>query len=483
MPMNRRGFLKLSTASAAAAIAGLRNGHDAHIQALANGLQVRADIPQPHGLQVSGNHRFLCDKQTGKPFFLLTDTAWNINALTYKDIDLYLRDRSAHKFSAFMFTLNFYPQAQAANVYGQRAYIGPGRTDLNPQYFEYCDYIIRTAAKYRLYAMVFAMWGGKQAGTMNTYTASQLHTIGLKVGARLKSHDNVILVAGGESSPPHIATRYVNAIGSGLKAGCEGKHLVSVHPCGNRSCSEYFARSAWLDFYMIQGSSSRHGRYYDMTKLVTHDYNLQMIKPTMIAENYYESGTTQPAIRQRRGLYLSVFAGAFGCAYGHDALWQMSPHTAQKWMLNGWPPGVPNWKDALNTRAVEQLHYIRTLLYSRPYFSRIPDQSLIISGQGKNIANRIQACRDGTEGHDNATYIMAYLAAPAAVTLKTSAIAADRLNAWRFNPATGKSIAMKMNFPNPGQYSFPKQSHGHDEVVVLDDADRHYPSPSLESDQ
>lgn len=83
--------------------------------------------------------------------------------------------------------------------------VGADHTTLNPKYFEYCDYIIRTAAKYRHYAMVFAMWGGAKAGTMNRYTARQLHTIGLRLGARLKRHDNVILVAGGESSPPHIA--------------------------------------------------------------------------------------------------------------------------------------------------------------------------------------------------------------------------------------------------------------------------------------
>ena len=50
-----------------------------------------------------------------------------------------------------------------------------------------------------------------------------------------------------------------------------------------------------------------------------------------------------------------------------SALWQMSPHTARRWILASWPPGVPNWKDAPNTHAVEQLHHIRALLYSRPF--------------------------------------------------------------------------------------------------------------------
>ena len=480
MSMDRRDFLKCSVAGAGVLGKGLFRGDNSSIAegrlgpTNTGGLD---DIPPPRGLKVGDNHRFLMNAHSGKPFFLLTDTAWNINALTYQDIDLYLRNRHAHGFSAFMFTLNFYPQAREANVYGQKAYIGADHTTLNPKYFEYCDYIIRTAAKYRLYAMVFAMWGGAKAGTMNRYTARQLHTIGLRLGARLKRHDNVILVAGGESSPPHIAVPYVNAIGGGLKDGCDGKHLVSVHPCGNRSDSEYFSSSPWLDFYMIQGSSSRHGRDYDMTRLITHDYNVKVVKPTMIAENYYDSGTTQPPIRQRRGLYLSVFAGAFGCAYGHDALWQMTPHTAQRWMLNSWPPGVPNWKDALNTAAVKPLHFIRKLLYSRPYFTRIPDQSIILSGQGKSIADRVQATRDGALERNNATYLMAYAAAPTTITLHTGVIAAQRLNVWRFNPATGNTTVIGKNLMNTGKFVVKKRPGMIDTVIIVDNADKNYLPP------
>jgi hypothetical protein len=232
---------------------------------------------------------------------------------------------------------------------------------------------------------------------------------------------------------------------------------------------------------MIQGSSGKSGADYDVTRSITNDYNLSAVKPTMIAENYYESGTTQPPVNQRRSLYLSVFAGAFGYAYGHNALWQMSPHTAQKWMLSGWPPGVASWKDALGTTAVEQLHHIRTLLYSRPYSTRIPDQSLILAGQGEDIANRMQAARDGTDGLSDATYIMVYRAAQGAITLKTRTIAARKLNIWRFSPATGKSVAIKSSVPNNGELSIGNRLDSEDDdVIVIDGADRNYPSPSMQ---
>jgi len=482
--MKRREFIRKSILGAtetflAKLMAMALPGHDSLLKPPF--LNFDSQIPSARGLKVSTNRRFLSDAQTGLPFCLLADTAWNLNALSYEEIDLYLRDRSSHGFNAFMFCLNFSPQAAAANAYRERAYIGADNTELNPRYFEYCDYILRTAARYGLYGMVYAMWAGQKSGTMNTYTTAQLHSIGLRVGASLKDHDNVILVAGGESSPPYIDPRFVDAMGSGLKAGCDGKHLVTVHPCGHSSCSQFYSGSLWLDFYMIQGSSGRRGFDYDMTALVTQDYNCKIVRPTMVAENYYESGTTRPPAEQRRSLYLSVFAGAFGYAYGHNALWQMAPHAAEKWMLDGWPPGVPTWKDALDTLAVKQLHYIRNLLYSRPFFTRIPDQSLIVSGQGQSITDRIQATRDGSYGQDNATYIMAYLAAPVSFALNTEAIASDRLNAWWFTPATGRSEPIGTNFANSGKLSLEKKPGEPDAVVVIDSAVKHYPQPGYRS--
>jgi hypothetical protein len=231
--MKRREFVRNSILAATETLLAQRMamalpGHDSLLKPPF--LKVDSHVPNPRGLKVSTNRRFLSAAQTGQPFCLLADTAWNLNALTDEEIELYLRDRASHGFNAFMFCLNFSPQAAAANAYGQRAYIGADNTALNPRYFEYCDSILRTAARYGLYGMVYAMWAGKTSGTMNTYTSAQLHSIGMRVGARLKDHDNVILVAGGESSPPYIDPRLVDAIGSGLKAGCDGKHLVTVHP-------------------------------------------------------------------------------------------------------------------------------------------------------------------------------------------------------------------------------------------------------------
>jgi hypothetical protein len=427
------------------------------------------------GLKVSANRRYLVNARTGRPVFLLADTAWNLNALSYNEIDSYLKSRADNGFNAVMFALNFYPQAEEKNAYGQPAYLGADKTGLNPEYFAYCDALVKKCAARGLYVMLYSMWGGTKAGTMNRYDAAQLHALGKKLGAKYKNQKNVILVAGGEASPPYIDVERVNAMGGGMKEGSEGNNLVTVHPCSTHSSSEFFASSTWLDFSLCQVKSGKDGAPFDVAKYIAKDYELSIVKPTMVGEHRYESGTMEDPVIQRRPLYVSVFAGGFGYAYGHNALWQMTPHTAQKWMLKSWNPGVSKWPEALNTKAAGQLRHIETLLYSRPYLQRIPDQSLVLSGQGNDVAGRIQATRDGAPGKNDASYIMAYLSSPKTVTLKTSAIAASKLNAYWFDPETGLSEAIQMNFRNPGSYTLEKRPRGQDGVILIEDASKRYP--------
>ena len=95
-----------------------------------------------NGLKVSANQRYLVDGKTGAPVFILADTAWNLGSLRLEEVDTYLQSRADHGFNTVMFALNFAPQAEENNAYGQPAYIGVEKTELNPAYFEYCDAIV-----------------------------------------------------------------------------------------------------------------------------------------------------------------------------------------------------------------------------------------------------------------------------------------------------------------------------------------------------
>jgi hypothetical protein len=438
-----------------------------------------AAAPVSDGLKVSDNHRYLVDAVTGKPVFILADTAWNLGALKMEEIDVYLRSRADHGFNTIMFALNFSPQAQEANAYGQPAYIGADKTDLNPEYFKTCDQIVQHAAALGLFVIIYPMWAGEKAGTMNNYTPAQLETVGRELGARYAGMPNVMFSAGGEATPHYIDVDRVNAMGRGLKEGSAGRSLVTLHPMSPFSSSTYYAGSPWLDFNLIQAKSgvAPANTAFDAAALVLKDWGSTPARPTMMGEHRYESGTQEDPIIQRRSLYQCVFAGACGHAYGHDALWQMTPHTGAKWMLHSWTPGVKTWTEALDTPAVRQLRLITELLYSHPYLTRIPDQALVLAGQGTDVFTRTEATRDGTAGSKDATYLMAYLSAPAKVTLDTSVIAAPTLDAYWFNPATGAVETIRQHFANPGSLAVDSTSQGGDRVVVIEDANRGYALP------
>jgi hypothetical protein len=271
-------------------------------------------------------------------------------------------------------------------------------------------------------------------------------------------------------------------MGRGLKEGCAGRNLVTLHPMSPFSSSDYYASSSWLDFNLIQAKSgvAPANTAFDAAALVLKDWARIPVRPTMMGEHRYESGTQEDPIIQRRSLYQCVFAGACGHVYGHDALWQMTPHTGAKWMLHSWTPGVKEWTEALDAPGVRSLHLITKLLYSHPYLERIPDQALVLAGQGADVFTRIEATRDGTPANRDATYLMAYLSAPTKVTLDTSVIAAQTLNAYWFDPATGATEVIQESFQNPQSLTLEPRTQGHDWVVVIEDASRNYRLPKAD---
>jgi Protein of unknown function (DUF4038)/Putative collagen-binding domain of a collagenase len=432
---------------------------------------VASAAASPPQLEVSLNHHYLVAAPSGQPVFLLADTAWNLGALKLDEADAYLQSRADHGFNAVMFALNFSPQAEARNAYGEPAYVGPAGAELNPAYFAYCQAIVDKAAQHGLYVVLFAMWAGEKAGTMNHYSPAELHALGQMLGHRFAGVSNVIFCAGGEASPNYVDVDRVNSLGRGLKEGCEGRNLVTVHPTGGSSASKFYRDADWLDFYLCQGKSGTNPRFadYDAAALVLNDWT-EGAKPTMMGEQRYESGTQEDPWIQRSNLYQCVFAGGCGYAYGHNALWQMTPHTAQPWMLKGWNPGVANWREVLDTPAIRQLRHITALLYAHPYLSRIPDQSLVLEGQGTEVSARTQVTRDGTLGKNDATYLLAYITTPRRITLNTAVIAAPVLRWSWFNPATGETEVVDPQRRNSGSLTLEPRSLGRDWVVVVEAA-------------
>jgi hypothetical protein len=204
----------------------------------------------------------------------------------------------------------------------------------------------------------------------------------------------------------------------------------------------------------------------DNWKYVEVDYKLQPIKPTIDAEPSYEGipqglhDTTQPywtAPDVRRYGYWSVFAGAAGYTYGHNAVMQMHKPTDK-----GTSFGAREyWYDAINSEGAGQMKYLKDLMLSKPYFERVPDQSMLAENGEKY--DRIFA----TRGDD---YAFIYTYNGSTIKVNMGKIVGSKVKACWYNPRTGKYQKIG-KFANKGIQAFDppgEKKDGNDWVLVLE---------------
>jgi hypothetical protein len=106
--------------------------------------------------------------------------------------------------------------------------------------------------------------------------------------------------------------------------------------------------------------------------------------------------------------------------------------------------------------------YLKLLIESRPQLNRVPDQTLIVKGQGEK-GEHICAFRDSI-----GSYEMIYIPAGKAITVNTSCIHSKQLNAWWFNPRTAESIVIgKMANKSTMDFTTPTIGFENDWVLIL----------------
>src|SRR4030095_2223673 len=197
------------------------------------------------------------------------------------------------------------------------------------------------------------------------------------------------------------------------------------------------------------------------------DYKLKPTRPTLDGEPSYElipyglHDTTKPywkADDVRRYAYWSVFAGAAGHTYGHNSVMQMHKPT-DKTSAYG---SKKYWYDALNDSGAQQMIHLKKLMLSKPYFERVPDQSLISGASGEKY-NYIAATRG-----NNYAFIYDYTGRNFIVNM--GKIAGTNVRASWYSPKDG-SIKVIGDFPNQGTQSFDPpgtQRSGNDWVLILE---------------
>lgn len=439
-------------------------------------------------LEVSENRRFLV-YEDGRPFFYLGDTAWELfHRLNREEADRYLQDRARKGFTVVQaVALAELDGLSDPNPYGHR----PLRNDdpTQPDVREgpaddYWDYVVTKANSLGLYVGFLPTWGDKWnkkwgAGP-EILSAENAGVYGEWLGRRYCDR-GIIWILGGDRPVETEAHREIlRAMARGLRRGDGGTHLVTLHPTGGRSSSEPFHDENWLDFNMRQnGHVAEFTGRYDQTRA---DYDRTPAKPVVDGEPLYEDHPVSfkaaelghsIAADVRRPLYWDLFSGACGHTYGHHSVWQM-------WSPGRSPKNNPllTWSEALDQPGAGQMQHGRRLLESRPFLTRVPDDTVLVAdrvptsvpGAGRY---RYVATRDA-----GGRYAMVYAPVGRPFRVRMSAITGARVRAWWFNPRNGEATPIG-EFGNEGERQFTPPTPGEllDWVLVLDDAAEGYGPP------
>jgi hypothetical protein len=433
------------------------------------------------GLKISSNARYFTTANND-PFFWLGDTGWLLfSKLDREEAEKYLEDRRQKGFNVIQVMVLH--NVSAANVYGDSALVNkdvarPVITEGNSftdsaqyDYWDHVDFVISKAAEKNLYMALVPVWGSNvKGGYVNSKQAEQYANF---LAERYKNNPNIIWLNGGDIKGSDSLNVW-KTIGSTLRAQ-DPHHLITFHPRGRTQSSEWFHDEPWLDFNMFQSGHRRYDqdtakaelRYgEDNWKYIQADYQRKPVKPTLDGEPSYEAipqglhDTTQVYWTDddvRRYGYWSVFAGACGYTYGHNAVMQMVKPTDSKRAYGA----REFWYDALQAPGAVQMVHLKSLMLSRPYAERVPDQSLV-AGQGEQY-NYLVA----TRGPD---YAMVYTYTGRTMEVNMGKISGKQVKASWYSPRDGGTTEIG-TFENQGRQRFDPPGapeNGNDWVLMLD---------------
>lgn len=442
-------------------------------------------------LKVSADKRFL-QTVDGKPFFYLADTAWELfHRLDRKQAIEYLDTRASQGYTV----IQAVALAELDGVGDPNAYGDLPLTDKDPakpaitpgasfsdrsayDYWDHVDFIVNAANKRGLYIALLPSWGrwvNTGRNDESLLTPQNVRAYGEFLGKRY-GRKGIIWIMGGDRTATGFEATW-RALARGVAVGVSGKPdqdavLMSFHPRGGETSSTWFHEDDWLDFNMHQ---TGHGLAEKVTSWarITKDYERKPVKPVLDGEPLYEDHPLAFRAKEngysfdahvRPRAYWSVFSGACGHTYGNHSVWQM--YAPSRKPING---PLLYWDEAIHRPGAAQMQHLRNLIESRPYFSRVPDQSLIVDPL--DGADRIVATRgDG--------YAFVYSPQGRKFSVRLDKLTSEKVQAWWFNPRTGTSTAIE----DPGQagtreFTCPAEGFGSDWVLVLDDASKAFGPP------
>jgi hypothetical protein len=279
---------------------------------------------------------------------------------------------------------------------------------------------------------------------------------------RLVHHDNIVWILGGDrplENEEHYAI--IDAMADGIRAGDGGKFLITLHPCGARSSSEFVHERDWLDFNMLQ---SGHGRPtppgYEM---LARDCAKTPVKPAMDGEQVYEDHPINfnpangyyDAIDVRVTMWRNLLSGSCGNTYGHHSIWCMNREPGTYFTMK--------WQDSLHRPAAEQVRFFRNFIEAHDLTTFVPAETIVKDNE--HAANYVAAMVSAAE---RAAVLAVPNGCPFELDQDAFPFDADftKMNIAALEPATGEYTDAAV-LSESGRITFENRAAGRGEDIIV----------------
>ncbi len=376
--------------------------------------------PFPGPIKVSPDGRYFIDSRGG-PFFWLGDTCWPLLAqYTPENAKRYLSSRAELGYTVIQGVLawgggtGFESPAPGPNAFGHVPWLDGNPATPNEAYFQNVDALVEFAAQNNMVLGMLPVWG-YYVNDVQTLTVENAGAYGRWLGERYRDASNIVWILGGDRIPTEFE-EVTRQLAAGLCAGDGGAHLITYHPCGERSSAQFFHAEDWLDFNMLQ-TWTAWPRVYPS---VQTDTLLSPVKPVVLAEGAYEAGPEYPLgpitpLIVRRQAWWAFMAGGF-CTNGHNQNWRMES----------------NWEDILTAPGAAQMRIYKETITSRAWWKMVPDQCLF------EVGINSECTLNAAKRTIDSICALVYLSSQCHVRLNIDRILTQRVRATWVNPQNGE---------------------------------------------
>lgn len=421
-------------------------------------------------LKVHESKRFLM-WEDGTPFFYLADTAWELfHKLSREEAEYFLSVRASQGFNAIQaVALAEFDGLEEKNAYGRaplkmtNGQYDPTAPDVGDgyDYWQHVDYMVDTAAEKGLFLVLLPTWGDKfnrmWGKGPEIFNADNAGAYAAWIASRYRDKWNIIWMLGGDR-PLETQTHrdVIDAMGNAIRAAAPD-HLITFHPVGGASSSDFVAGKHYIDFHTVQ---SGHGvECYDSWQLVRRTGEADP-KPFMDSEPRYEDhpacfnasyGYLWDASDVRQNAYWDLMEGVCGHTYGNHSIWKFNTEPQAYWPYR--------WQEVLHHEGVSQIANLIKLRMSRPYFEFRAAPELVQDDPAK-MAHQCAGRGD--------KYAFAYSPLGQPIRAYLDKLGGRAVRASWFDPRAAETKAFAVVPPAETLFVPPTSGKGCDWVLVLD---------------